>query len=107
METRLLKNGFRNNSGFTLPFALVLTFIFSSLVGVSYLFVSLNLKQMQSSLQSLQAISVAEGINERIKARLNTKTRMKISPEQEQKLKSDEGFDDDEESEEAEVLEEA
>jgi len=105
VETRLLKNGFRNNSGFTLPFALILTFIFSSLVGVSYLFVSLNLKQMQSSLQSLQAISVAEGINERIKARLNTKTRMKISPEREQKLKSDEGFDD-EEDEEDETAEE-
>ena len=91
----------RNNSGLTLPFALILTFIFSALVSVSYLFVSINLYQMQSSMQGLQAISIAEGINERIKARLNTKSKMQLSPEQEEKLKEKE----DEESEDEEDAE--
>ena len=78
----------RNQYGLTLPFALILTFIFSGLVGVSYLFVSVNLYQMQSSLQGLQAESIAEGFNEKIKARLNTKYKMQISPQQTKKLKS-------------------
>ncbi|MBI3590820.1 MAG: hypothetical protein HY094_05515 [Candidatus Melainabacteria bacterium] len=81
----------RNTYGMTLPFALILTFIFSSLVGVSYLFVSVNLFQMQSSIQGLQAISIAEGINERVKARLNTKTKIRPSPNQEEKLKDSTG----------------
>lgn len=78
----------RNELGLTLPFALILTFIFSSLVAVSYLFVSVNLNQMKSSLYTMQALGLAEGINERIKARLNTKTKIQPSPEQEEKLKS-------------------
>ena len=78
----------RSSQGLTLPFALILTFIFSALVGVSYLFVSVNLHQMQSSLQGLQAESVAEGFNEKIKARLNTKSKIQLSPQQEEKLKS-------------------
>lgn len=88
----------RNTSGLTLPFALILTFIFTSLVGVAYLFVSINLSQMQSSLWSIQAIMLAEGINEKIKARLNTKSKINLSPEQEEKLKGfeDDEFDDDE-----------
>lgn len=78
----------RNSFGMTLPFALILTFIFSALVGVAYLFVSVNISQMQSSLYSMQAIAIAEGINERIKARLNTKSKIQQSPQQEKKLKS-------------------
>ena len=78
----------RDQKGFTLPFALILTFIFSALVSVSYVFVSINLRQMQSSVQNTQAISIAEGINERIKARLNTKRKIKQTPNQEQRLKS-------------------
>ncbi len=92
----------RNPYGLTLPFALILTFIFSALVGVSYLFVSVNLYQTQSNLQGLQAISTAEGINERIKAMLNTKTKIKISPQQEEKLKAsneDDEFEGEEEEE--------
>ena len=84
----------RNPYGLTLPFALILTFIFSALVGVSYLFVSVNLYQMQSSLNGLQAISAAEGTNEKIKARLNTKSKIQLSPEQEKKLKSPEEEDE-------------
>ena len=76
----------RNEAGITLPFALILTFIFSALVSVGYLFVSVNLNQMQSNLHNIQAIAVAEGINERIKARLNTKTKPTVSPEQEEAL---------------------
>lgn len=91
----------RNSAGITLPFALVLTFIFSALVGVSYLFVSVNLSQMQSNLHNVQAIATAEGINERIKARLNTKTKPTISPEQEEMLATnkdefEDEFDDEE-----------
>ncbi len=71
----------------TLPFALILTFIFSALVSVSFLFVSVNINQMQSSLQEAQAISIAEGFNEKIKARLNTKSKIPISPKQQEKLK--------------------
>lgn len=85
----------RNSYGFTLPFALVLTFIFSGLVAVSYVFVSINLKQMQSNLWNIQAVSIAEGINERVKARLNTKTKPELTPEQEKNLK-DPATDDDE-----------
>ena len=80
----------RNSKGITLPFALLLTFIFSSLVGVSYLFVSVNLRQMQSSLYTLQAIALSEGVNEKIKARLNSKVKIQPSPKQEKKLKSQE-----------------
>lgn len=88
----------RNYSGLTLPFALILTFIFSGLVAVSYLFVTINIKGLQSNLFALQAISIAEGINERIKARLNTKTLIQISPSQEEKLKTgEEDFTEDEE----------
>ena len=93
----------RNDFGLTLPFALVLTFIFSALVSVAYLFVSINLRQMYTNYQSIQAISIAEGINERIKARLNTKSKIEISPQQEEKLKlgqEEESFD--EEGEDAE-----
>ncbi len=90
----------RNSYGLTLPFALILTFIFSALVSVSYLFVSVNLYQMQSNLQSVQAISIAEGTNETIKARLNTKSKIQPSQEQEQRLKSpDEEEEEDEEDE--------
>lgn len=89
----------RNSYGFTLPFALVLTFIFSGLVAVSYIFVSINLKQMQSNLWSIQAISVAEGINERVKARLNTKTKPELTPEQEKNLKDPSAADDGEDGE--------
>lgn len=66
---------------------------------MSYLFVTINIKGLQSNLQALQAISIAEGINERIKARLNTKTKIQISPEQEEKIKSEEEdiFEDEEE----------
>ena len=98
----------RNQYGLTLPFALILTFIFSALVGVSYLFVSVNLYQMQSSLQGLQAIEIAEGINEKIKARLNTKTKIQISPQQEEKLKSNSEEDqvDDEDEEDGDLAEE-
>lgn len=96
----------RNSTGLTLPFALILTFIFSALVSVSYLFVSVNLRQMQSSLHELQAISIAEGINERIKARLNTKSNIQISPKQEEKLKiGEEDFEDEELAEEEEDFE--
>ncbi len=80
----------RNQFGFTLPFALILTFIFSALVGVSYLFVSINIAQMQSGLENTQAIAIAEGINERVKARLNTKSKLQQSPKQQEKLKSTE-----------------
>ncbi|MBI2995244.1 MAG: hypothetical protein HYY52_00835 [Candidatus Melainabacteria bacterium] len=95
----------RSQYGLTLPFALILTFIFSALVSVSYLFVSVNLNQMQSSLQSIQAIAISEGINERIKARLNTKSKIQPSPSQEEKLKSakeEEGLDEEELDEEEE-----
>ena len=85
----------RNSCGMTLPFALILTFIFSALVAVSYMFISVNLQQMQSSLLTAQAIATAEGINERIKARLNTKTKIQPSPEQEEKLKSAEDKEED------------
>lgn len=84
----------RDSDGMTLPFALILTFIFSALVSVSFLFVSLNLNQMQSSLQEAQAISIAEGFNEKIKARLNTKSKIPVSPQQEEKLKVPSGEDD-------------
>ncbi|OGI08441.1 MAG: hypothetical protein A3I68_05725 [Candidatus Melainabacteria bacterium RIFCSPLOWO2_02_FULL_35_15] len=95
----------RNPYGLTLPFALILTFIFSALVGVSYLFVSVNLYQMQSNLQGLQAISVAEGINEKIKARLNTKSKIQISPQQEEKLKNpEEEGEADEDSEDEDLI---
>lgn len=87
----------RNAYGFTLPFALVLTFIFSGLVAVSFIFVSINLRQMQSNLWNVQAISIAEGINERVKARLNTKTKPEISPEQEKTLKDPSTQEDEEE----------
>ena len=88
----------RDSGGMTLPFALILTFIFSALVSVSFLFVSLNLSQMQSSLQEAQAISIAEGFNEKVKARLNTKSKISLSPQQEEKLKvaTDEEAEDDE-----------
>lgn len=88
----------RNSYGFTLPFALVLTFIFSGLVAVSYIFVSINLKQAQSNLWSIQTVSIAEGINERVKARLNTKTKPELTPEQEKTLK-DPSAEDDEDGE--------
>lgn len=94
----------RNPYGLTLPFALILTFIFSALVGVSYLFVSVNLYQTQSNLQGLQAISIAEGVNERIKAMLNTKTKIKVSPQQEDKLKASSEDDELEGEEEDEEL---
>lgn len=93
---------FRNQYGVTLPFALILTFIFSALVGVSYLFVSVNLNQMQNTLWGIQAIALAEGINEKIKARLNTKTKIQISPEQEEKLQADQETEDEELLEEEE-----
>jgi hypothetical protein len=89
----------RNSYGFTLPFALILTFIFSALVGVSYMFVSINLRQMQNNLWSTQAASLAEGINERIKARLNTKSKIQLTPEQEDRLK-DASLTEDEDPEE-------
>ena len=87
----------RNSNGMTLPFALILTFIFSALVAVSYLFVSVNVQQMQSGLLSTQAIAIAEGINERVKARLNTKSKIQPSQEQEAKLKTPEEETGDEE----------
>lgn len=91
----------RNTYGITLPFALILTFIFSSLIGVSYLFVSVNLNQMQSSLWAMQGIAIAEGINERVKARLNSKHRIQVSPDQEARLSaSEEEFEEDLEEEE-------
>jgi len=90
------KSNLRNTSGMTLPFALILTFIFSALVGVSYLFVSINLMQMQSNLQGTSAIAVAEGINERVKAKLNSKTKIKPSPTQEARLKGTLGEEEEE-----------
>lgn len=89
----------RNQFGFTLPFALILTFIFSSLVGVAFVFVAINLNQMQGSLKTTQALVLAEGINERIKTRLNTKTMVMLTPEEESKLDgfADDFGDDDEE----------
>lgn len=92
----------------TLPFALILTFVFSALVGVAYLFVSVNITQMQSSFYSLQATAIAEGINERVKARLNSKSKIQPSPEQEAKLKTFEEKDElkDEEEDEALLAEE-
>ena len=98
MVIHLAINNKRNEYGLTLPFALILTFIFSGLVGVSYLLVSVNLSQMQSNQNTMAAIAISEGINERIKARLNTKQKIKPSPKQEEKLKSseseDEGFEE-------------
>ncbi len=91
----------RDSHGLTLPFALILTFIFSSLVAVAYLFVGINLKQMQSSLLSTQAVSIAEGINERVKARLNKKVKIKLTPDQEKRLKdAGEGGTEEEDDEE-------
>ena len=55
---------------------------------------------MQSSLQGLQAESVAEGINEKIKARLNTKSKIQVSPQQEKKLKSSQDQTDEENNDE-------
>ncbi|MBI3308934.1 MAG: hypothetical protein HYZ79_06135 [Candidatus Melainabacteria bacterium] len=49
---------------------------------------------MQSSLHVSQAIAAAEGINERIKARLNTKSKIQPSPQQEEKLEAGDGFED-------------
>ena len=97
---------FRNTNGMTLPFALILTFIFSGLVAVSYLFVSVNISQMQSSLLNAQAIAISEGINERVKARLNTKTKIQASPKQEAKLKSpgDEEFQDEEDTSDEDLV---
>ena len=108
MDKDSVKIYFRNSKGMTLPFALILTFIFSALVSVAYLFVSINLSQMQSSLYSAQAVALAEGFNEKIKARLNTKTKIKISPEQEERLKSPDeaGFEDEEGQEDDDVLSE-
>ncbi len=104
--TLIDKTYFRNQRGLTLPFALILTFIFSALVGVSYLFVSINLRQMESSVHSMQAISIAEGINERIKARLNTKNKMQLSPEQEERLKlGEEGEEEEAEDIDEDILE--
>lgn len=98
----------RNTSGLTLPFALILTFIFSALVGVSFLFVSVNLRQMESGFHALQAISIAEGINEKIKARMNTKSAIKPSPQQEERLKLGEEEEDlaDEELEDEDIFDE-
>jgi len=84
----------RNNKGMTLIFALMLTFIFSALVSVAFLFVTINTKQMQGSLRVQQCIAVAEGINERIKARLNTKTLIMLSEDEEGKLAYDDDFEE-------------
>ena len=90
----------RNSSGMTLPFALILTFIFSALVAVSYIFVSVNLLQMQSNLQGASAVAVAEGINERVKARLNSKSKIQPSPTQEKRLKAGDETTDEEDTDE-------
>ena len=93
MATKRPTTNIRNSNGMTLPFALILTFIFSALVAVSYMFVSINLLQMQTNLQASSALSVAEGINERVKARLNSKSKIQPSPKQEKRLKTGEESD--------------
>ena len=105
---------FRNSSGLTLPFALLLCLIFSSLVGVSYSFVSINLSQLTGSLRNVQAISLAEGINEKVKARLNTKTLLMLTPDEEAKLtygeddfeEDDDLFEEDDFNEDTELFSE-
>lgn len=94
----------RNSYGLTLPFALILTFIFSGLVGVGYMLVSINLKQMEGSIKSAQAVVLAEGINERVKARLNTKSKIMLSPTDEEKLST--GSEEEEEFEDEELFDE-
>lgn len=57
----------------------------------------------------MQAIAIVEGINEKIKARLNTKSKIKQSPQQEKKIKSaeeKEGSSEDEEEEDEDIVEE-
>ncbi|GEM_PF-2317792 len=100
MATKRPTTNIRNSSGMTLPFALILTFIFSALVAVSYMFVSINLLQMQTNLQAASALSIAEGINERVKARLNSKSKIQPSPKQEKRLKAGEEPNNEEPDEE-------
>lgn len=106
-------NLIRNQKGFTLPFALVLSLVFASLIGVGYLFVIINSRLMQSSLVSTQAVFLAEGINEIVKMRLNMKQVPVLSKEEQDKLKekdefAGESFDDEDpvEEEEEDLFEE-
>src|SRR3989338_3866711 len=104
MATKRPTTNIRNSNGMTLPFALILTFIFSALVAVSYMFVSINLLQMQTNLQASSALSVAEGINERVKARLNSKSKIQPSPKQEKRLKAGDEPDEDDEPDDDDLI---
>ncbi len=64
----------RGASGFTLPFAVVLCLIFSSLLTSVLYFLDLNSSESVRNIYSLQAKYIAEAANARALARLNVKT---------------------------------
>ncbi len=82
----------RNQSGFTLAFALILTIIFSSLLLGIFVFVNSNSKQSLRSINKLQSIALAEAGNGRAIARMNVKTLPDIDGED---VYDDDDFEDD------------
>lgn len=85
--------------GFTLPFAVVLCLIFSTLLSSVLYFLDINSKESIVNIHSLQAKYLAEAANARAVARLNVKTlptviKTQAQIEQEAKMADIENSDD-------------
>ena len=64
----------RDDKGFTLSFALILSLIFASLLYSSYYLLGINIKFASRDIFKSQAIYLAESGSNRALARLNVKT---------------------------------
>ncbi len=92
-------NACRQAKGFTLPFAVVLCLIFSTLLSSVLYFLDINSKESIRNIHSLQAKYLAEAANARAVARLNVKTlptviKTPAQLEQEAKMADIENADD-------------
>jgi hypothetical protein len=88
----------RNNKGFTLVYAVILSVVFAGLLFAVYYFLKINLDQSSKGIFKLQSIYLAESGNNRALARMNVLTLPELEIEEIdlKELAEDDFFADDE-----------
>ena len=91
---RIYKQNKRNDSGFTLSFALVLTLMFAGLLYMSFYLLGLNIKYSSRDIFKSQAIYLAESGNNRAICALNVKSLPEIEEDDELSEDEEDEFDE-------------
>ncbi len=102
MRSPQAKNYKRGEQGFTLPFAVILCLIFTTLLISVYYFLSINTNSAVKNTNKLQAMYLAESGNNRALSRLNVKSLpdIEMGDLSEEEDEEDEDFDEEEDFDE-------